>query len=230
MLAQAEHIPVHLGSMPASVAGSDRPIRIRSSPGSNTPSTTHTRVDPSQRPDPGAAGTPDHALVGWVANRAHHADVGGEAPGSMPAARCHPRPGGMPRAAMAAVRSGSWLDDFREPFLAATRTPAERLGDLSAQLGANEVGCASGSCVLPGPACPDSPPMSAALLDYGERTDARRPRRPRIGRIPLRGLHGVGTSGWCRSRGGGSARGGCSSRLHRDRFTGGGQHQRRRRR
>ena len=84
LLVQAEHIPVHLGSMPASVeaaigAGLDL------GPG-----------DQVVLNDPFAGGThlndvtlvaPCHAggrLIGWVANRAHHADVGGMAPGSIP--------------------------------------------------------------------------------------------------------------------------------------------------
>src|SRR3990172_7075325 len=75
----------------------------------------------------------------WVANRAHHADVGGEAPGSMPAHATTVDQEGHVVAPMAAVRDGEWLESFVEPFLAATRTPAERLRDLSAQLGANHV-------------------------------------------------------------------------------------------
>ena len=83
LLVQAEHIPVHLGSMPASVAAA----------------IAHRRVARRQLilNDPFAGGTHlnDITLVapvlrrrarssGWVANRAHHADVGGTAPGSMP--------------------------------------------------------------------------------------------------------------------------------------------------
>ena len=79
-------------------------------------------------------------LVGWAANRAHHADVGGEAPGSMPAHAVSVDQEGHRVAPTPAVRDGAWVPEFVEPFLAATRTPAERLGDLSAQLGANEAG------------------------------------------------------------------------------------------
>ena len=86
MLAQAEHIPVHLGSMPASVEAVLRRFGSDPRPG------VQYAVN-----DPFAGGThlndltlvrPVHVsgrLVGWVGNRAHHADVGGEAPGSMPA-------------------------------------------------------------------------------------------------------------------------------------------------
>ncbi len=60
-----------------------------------------------------------------------------------------------------------WIADFREPFLSATRTPAERLGDLSAQLGANEVG-ADRLLRLAG-VDGGFGAMAAEVLDYGER-------------------------------------------------------------
>ncbi len=169
MLAQAEHIPVHLGSMPASVEAVIRRFGDEVEPGVqyavNDPyeGGTHlndlTLVRPVHLAD---------ALVGWVANRAHHADVGGEAPGSMPAHAVTVEQEGCRVAPMAAVRSGDWLDDFREPFLSATRTPAERLGDLSAQLGANEVG-AERLLRLAGPDGAGFAGMAAEVLDYGER-------------------------------------------------------------
>mgnify|MGYP000936036341 CR=1 FL=1 len=86
MLVQAEHIPVHLGSMPASVAAAIDAL------GDEAEAGTHVILN-----DPYAGGTHLNdvtlvtpvivagELVGWVANRAHHADLGGSAPGSMPA-------------------------------------------------------------------------------------------------------------------------------------------------
>src|ERR671919_602002 len=78
MIAQAEHIPVHLGAMPEAVAA----VRARD-PG---------RDDVFILNDPFTGGThlPDVTLVsrtelGFAASRAHHADVGGVEPGSMPA-------------------------------------------------------------------------------------------------------------------------------------------------
>ncbi len=90
LLAQAEHIPVHLGSMPASVAA------VIEAVAGNDANGAVMRGDEFVVNDPFAGGThlnditvvapcfvgPE--LVGWVANRAHHADVGGIAPGSMP--------------------------------------------------------------------------------------------------------------------------------------------------
>ena len=133
LLAQSESIPVHLGSMPASV----RSVLDRLGP-----------LEPGQQAvvnDPYEGGTHlndvtvvapvhhDGVLVGWVANRAHHADVGGAAPGSIPADATHIAQEGLrlPPVLLAT--------EVREIFLAASRTPEERAGDLDAQAGANGV-------------------------------------------------------------------------------------------
>ncbi len=167
MLAQAEHIPVHLGAMPASVqAVIDR---FDPEPGVqyavNDPfeGGTHlndlTIVQPVFR-----AGR----LIAWVGNRAHHADVGGEAPGSMPAHATDVRQEGIVVSPMPAVRSGVWLDGFLQPFLAATRTPHERRGDLSAQLGANQVAVRRLGDLV-GDDVDGFVAMAAEILGYGER-------------------------------------------------------------
>src|SRR6476620_9116128 len=79
-LAQAEHIPVHLGSMPASVAAAIT-TGLRTELMLNDPFAGGTHLNDLTMVAPVFV---DDALVGWVANRAHHADVGGTAPGSMP--------------------------------------------------------------------------------------------------------------------------------------------------
>ena len=84
LVMQAEHIPVHLGSMPASVAEVARQDQA--------PGRSWFLNDPyhggSHLPDLTVV-TPafgsDGSLIGYAANRAHHADVGGNTPGSMPA-------------------------------------------------------------------------------------------------------------------------------------------------
>ncbi len=156
ILAQAEHIPVHLGSMPASVKAVIDELGSRMGPGDqaivNDPFAggTHlndvTIVAPcftAQRSlaHPGGAsgaGTPGDdtrgGLVGWVANRAHHADVGGAAPGSIPADATEVFQEGLRLPPMLLT------DEVREVLLANSRTPLERSGDLAAQIGANEVG------------------------------------------------------------------------------------------
>ncbi|HSM00858.1 MAG TPA: hydantoinase B/oxoprolinase family protein [Acidimicrobiia bacterium] len=141
MLAQAEHIPVHLGSMPASVEavlaefGSDVAPGVQFAVNDPFHGGTHlndlTLVRPVHR---------GGRLIGWAANRAHHADVGGDAPGSMPATATRLVDEGHVVSPTVACVDGVWEPDFVDAFLAATRTPGERLGDLSAQLGANEAG------------------------------------------------------------------------------------------
>jgi N-methylhydantoinase B len=168
MLAQAEHIPVHLGSMPASVVA----VLENADPepgyqyAVNDPFHGGTHLNDLTLVRPVHVGG---ELVGWVANRAHHADVGGEAPGSMPAHATTIHQEGHVVAPVAAVRDGEWLDNFVEPFLAATRTPAERLGDLSAQLGANEVGARRLAALADREGIAAHFRVTEALLAYGAR-------------------------------------------------------------
>ena len=132
LLVQAEHIPVHLGSMPASVRAA---LLVDVGPG-----------DQVILNDPFAGGThlndvtlvapcfEDGRLVGWAANRAHHADVGGMAPGSMtPDAEDIAQEG-------LRIPPVRYVDQVATLLLANSRTPDERRGDLDAQLGANAVG------------------------------------------------------------------------------------------
>lgn len=139
LAAQAAHIPVHLGSTPLSVRAAL--AGCRPGPG-----------DVVMLNDPYAGGThlpdvtmvaPVHtrggALLGYVANRAHHADIGGMTPGSMPLAREIYQEGfRMPPVRL--VRAGVVDPDVRALFLANTRVPDEREGDLDAQRAALEVG------------------------------------------------------------------------------------------
>src|SRR3954470_20262173 len=125
LLAQAEHIPVHLGSMPASVAAVIDAVAAD----------PHGAVAPGDEfvvNDPFAGGTHLNditvvapcfvgpALVGWVANRAHHADGGGIAPGSMP-------PDATDIAEEGLRIPPSRLDrELEERIASASRTPVER--------------------------------------------------------------------------------------------------------
>ncbi|MCH8983519.1 MAG: hydantoinase B/oxoprolinase family protein [Acidobacteria bacterium] len=170
MLAQAEHIPVHLGSMPASVAAVIDSFGEGVRPGAqyavNDPFHGGTHLNDLTLVRPVFFGG---ALVAWVANRAHHADVGGEAPGSMPAHATTLDQEGHIVPTTQCVQDGRWLPEFLEPFLGATRTPAERQGDLSAQLGANEAGARRIVEVLESEGIDRWRLVTEALLDYGER-------------------------------------------------------------
>jgi len=126
MIAQAEHIPVHLGAMPDAVAAV-------------------MRHDPSPEDvfvlnDPYSGGThlPDVTLVtrtelGFGVTRAHHADVGGREPGSMPAESHELADEGV-------VIPPTRLDDeLLEELLGRMRNSEERRGDLRAQLAAHRL-------------------------------------------------------------------------------------------
>lgn len=168
MLAQAEHIPVHLGSMPASV----RACLERFDP---VPGVQYAVNDPYE----GGTHLNDLTVlapvfasgrhVAWVANRAHHADVGGEAPGSMPAHATRLEQEGHVVSPMVAVRDGSWTDDFLLPFLEASRTPWERRGDLDGQMGSNAVAARRLQELVEAEGIASYSGLSRALLDYGER-------------------------------------------------------------
>jgi N-methylhydantoinase B len=168
MLAQAEHIPVHLGSMPASVAACL--ARFDPVPGVqyavNDPFEGGTHLNDLTLVAPAFIGT---RHVGWVANRAHHADVGGEAPGSMPAWATTADQEGHRVPPVRAVENGDWVEDFAEPFISASRTPWERRGDLAAQIGANAVGTARMLELISAHGADEFDTVAGALLDYGER-------------------------------------------------------------
>ncbi len=139
MVAQAEHIPVHLGSMPASVAAALDAF------GEPAPG------DQVLVSDPYAGGThlPDWTMVApvwhesrllaFVATRAHHADVGGSAPGSMPAGATEIFAEGLRIPPIRLFRDGHEDRDLLALLTTNTRTPRERSGDLRAQAGANRL-------------------------------------------------------------------------------------------
>jgi N-methylhydantoinase B len=170
MLAQAEHIPVHLGSMPASVRAVidafGHQLELDAQYAVNDPYHGGTHLNDLTLVRPVGIGG---ELVGWVANRAHHADVGGEAPGSMPAHATRLDQEGHVVAPCTAALGGEWSASFLDPFLSATRTPAERVGDLSAQLGANEIGARRLRELCRQYGAGGFGEVTVGLLDYGER-------------------------------------------------------------
>jgi N-methylhydantoinase B len=140
MVAQAAHIPVHLGSTPLSVRAAIDAVRMQAG-------------DVVMLNDPFAGGThlPDLTVVapvflghqkkpfGYVANRAHHADIGGAAPGSMPlATEIYQEGFRVPPVRI--VAGGELVGDVLRLFIANTRIEDERRGDLMAQLAALRLG------------------------------------------------------------------------------------------
>ncbi|MGE3842695.1 MAG: hydantoinase B/oxoprolinase family protein [Vicinamibacterales bacterium] len=139
-VAQGDHMPVHLGAMPLSVRAAieSGPIEAGEMVALNDPFRGGTHL-------------PDITLVApvfldrdttpayYVANRAHHSDVGGMSPGSMPlASEIYQE--GLILPPVRLVRRGRLDDDLARVILANVRTPIERQGDLAAQMAANSVG------------------------------------------------------------------------------------------
>ncbi|MEJ7824328.1 MAG: hydantoinase B/oxoprolinase family protein [Solirubrobacteraceae bacterium] len=161
MAMQAEHIPVHLGAMPAAVAA--------------VLDEDHREGRPWILNDPFRGGThlPDitvvtpvlhgGALLGFAASRAHHADVGGRVPGSMPADSTTLDEEGV-------VIAPRPLDEAAiDELIARMRQPEQRRADLRAQLAANRTG-ARRLCELADRLGADTlAEATAAVLDYAER-------------------------------------------------------------
>ncbi|MFP8889991.1 hydantoinase B/oxoprolinase family protein [Natrialbaceae archaeon A-CW2] len=148
MCSQAETMPVHLGAMPFSV----RSALERFPPSTLEPGDAILVNDPFH----GGAHLPDLTLVtpvfldadddekdrpiGFTANRAHHADVGGARAGSVAADSTEIYQEGLRLPPVKLYEGGTLVEDVMEIILANVRTPDERRGDLRAQQAANETG------------------------------------------------------------------------------------------
>ena len=155
MIAQAAHIPVHLGSMPLSVKAAIEafppPGDLKSSRSPLEPGDVIILNDPfrggTHLPDItlvsplflAAPGSTEQKIFAYVASRAHHSDVGGMTPGSMPVAR-EIYQEGLILPPVRLVRAGVVQADILDILLANVRTPSERSGDILAQISANQRG------------------------------------------------------------------------------------------
>ena len=164
LLAQAAHIPVHLGAMPLMIQALR--TRIVWQPGSmwlcNDPRlggthlpditliapvyakaevkiTKNSEKEGSQKASQLTSSDLSADLLGFVACRAHHADIGGLSPGSLPLSTeaFHE---GLILPPLCLVENGHTRQDVLELVCANSRTPNERRGDLSAQIAASETG------------------------------------------------------------------------------------------
>jgi 5-oxoprolinase (ATP-hydrolysing) len=141
LLSSAPHIPVHLGALGVCVREVARAVPMQRG---DTIITNHPAFGGSHLPDVTLI-TPVHdqtgRLIGYIANRAHHAEIGGITPGSMPANATRLIEEGVVIAPRHLIRSGSsCFDEIRELLTTAphpTRNLADNLADLHAQLAAN---------------------------------------------------------------------------------------------
>jgi N-methylhydantoinase B len=173
MVAQAAHVPVHLGAMPASVNAALQTFPNGLRPGDmvilNDPymGGTHlpdiTMVAPVFWDAGGAK-----RLVGFVSNRGHHADVGGMTPGSLPLSTELYQEGTIiPPIKLA--RGGRINQEVLQLICRNSRTPEERRGDLAAQIAAIRVGERRMREVAERYGLPLALEHMSALLDYSER-------------------------------------------------------------
>lgn len=140
LIAQAEHIPVHLGAMPSAV-------RAVTADFPNLEPGDQVIVNDPYR---GGSHLPDITVIapffwnqrlkGYAVNRAHHADVGGKTPGSMPGHSTALSEEGIVIPPTLLVKNGVMQHEIPTLFEQDTRNPQERLGDLQAQVGANRLG------------------------------------------------------------------------------------------
>ena len=177
MVAQAAHIPVHLGAMPESV----RVVRALGP----TPGDVFLLNDPYD----GGSHLPDLTLVeaiseagrrragrvvGYAAVRAHHADVGGMSPGSMPQGATELVQEGLVIPAVRLVKEGVLDEELLRFVLANVRTPDERRGDLRAQLAACAAGATGWLALLEREGAARVRAAVDAVLAYTERRARRR--------------------------------------------------------
>src|SRR5687767_7180674 len=167
MIAQAAHIPVHLGAMPESVRAV---IERKPKPGDvfllNDPFRGGSHLPDLTMIE--AIGL-DGALVGYAAVRAHHADVGGISPGSMPRGATELVQEGIIVPPVRIARGDTFEPDILALVLANVRTPDERMGDLKAQRAACAAGRDGWVALLRREGVDHMNAAGAALLDYTER-------------------------------------------------------------
>lgn len=167
LVAQAAHIPVHLGAMPQAVAAA-LPL-APFAPGDlvllNDPYLGGTHLPDMTMVSPVFDGP---ELIGFVASRAHHADVGGVSPGSMPIA-----PDlygeGLIIPPLRLKRRGRLNREALAIILRNVRTPEERLGDLRAQMAAHETGARRLLDIVRRYGRRETERRMRELMDYAER-------------------------------------------------------------
>ncbi len=178
MVAQAAHIPVHLGSMPASVEAAIQQftfqpgdIVILNDPylgGTHLPDITLVAPVFVEEGPASSGGKRSRVLVGYVANRGHHADVGGMTPGSLPLSTSLYQEGFIiPPIRLA--RRGRLNQEVVALLCRNSRTPDERKGDLAAQVASIRVGEQRLKEIVARYGLESVHEHMEALLDYSER-------------------------------------------------------------
>ncbi|MEP0814221.1 MAG: hydantoinase B/oxoprolinase family protein [bacterium] len=166
LAAQGTNIPVHLGSMPASVrAALDR---FAFAPGDvvilNDPYSGGTHLPDITVVAPFYLEGKKEKPIAYLANRAHHADVGGMTGGSLPLSRELVQEG-LIIPPVKLVRAGETDEAVLDLICANSRTPDERRGDIAAQLASLHRGAERLAAIMESSSA-DWPAVFAALSDY----------------------------------------------------------------
>jgi len=172
MIVQAEHIPMHLGSLLGAVDA----VLAKYGPNGIHPADIFMTNDPYRG---GGTHLPDitlvtpvfveDRLVAFVADIAHHADVGGKVPGSTSGDNTSIFQEGLRLPLVKLAAGGVVNDDIVGVLTLNSRTPAERHGDLYAQIAANTVGSRRLQEVVAKYGVERFEALCAMLLDYSER-------------------------------------------------------------
>ena len=173
VLAMGDHMPVHLGSMPMSVEAAIRafPLERGDIAVLNDPFAGGTHLPDLTLVMPVFAGAPRGASAKpffYVANRAHHADIGGAQAGSMGLAR-EIFQEGLRIPPVKVYRRGEVVRDVLQLILGNVRTAREREGDLTAQIAACRIGERRLREILARYGAPQVRAYERHLLDYSER-------------------------------------------------------------
>src|SRR5436309_828934 len=187
VIAQGDHMPVHLGSMPMAVAAALREVDI--GPGDvvalNDPFAGGTHLPDvtliasvvtrgsgvrgqgsvNRKPRPPA---PNPGPLFFVANRAHHADIGGATPGSMGLAT-DVYGEGVRIPPIHIVRGGEVCDDVMKLILANVRSSKERQADFEAQIGSLKTGAARLLEIVARRGAKEASHYAAHLISYSSR-------------------------------------------------------------
>lgn len=173
MVAQAAHMPVHLGAMPAAVQAvmelqpfSRGDVLALNDPflgGTHLPDITTVAPVFSALVEQGSP-----TLIGFVATRAHHADIGGMAPGSMPVAS-ELLQEGLVVPPIRLIRAGEPEEAALALIIRNSRAPEERRGDIRSQLAATALGARRLEALSLRFGDVELQKRFSALLDHGER-------------------------------------------------------------
>ncbi len=171
LVAQAEHIPLHLGLMPTMIQNTIQTIVPSQLQPGDVLVTNNPYLGGSHLPDTCVI-TPVYlngAIAALVANMAHHVDIGGIAPGSMAVSSTEIFQEGIRIPPVHLIRGGVVCEETVELLMANVRTVDKTRGDLMAQIAANRLGARRVLEIIQDWGIGHFQAACAALIDYGER-------------------------------------------------------------